>query len=511
MIPQEISRISDDRIEQAIRARYSPLPDLTMDLVSSQLNQFRIGELRPAARTWEIMLERDLDLAVPYEKAREDVARLKIQVEPVDDSAEAEQHAAALQYFYDHLTATSVLEQDEVGGAELLLLQMMSALAHRYSAHELILQVSNAGRREVTAEFRHCPVWFFEARRGKLGFLRQVHDVDGEPLQRGQWLVNVMSGWMRQCSVGYVTKHLPLRDWLWFCSRFGLPGIHGKTDAKKGTQEWNDFADALVAFANGWITQTSTNANITLVEASKGGGGTLPFADIIGMVNRGFASAFRGGDLSTQSRTGDSVGASLQDEEKDLLLGGRCKRLTGALNAGVDEPVLRWLFSAEPKAWASVVPPKRVEADREIKAMEFLTKNGGQVSVQEAHDRLQVPRADDTEDVLKAPTPPTTVPNNEPGTTNSAAALANESGDQAELAAALAEDLAPVRGRLEMIGQLTDPEAQRLALRGLLHELPELTVELLRDPAAAAAFEQVLGRALAEGLRGEAKPKESNA
>ena len=112
-----------------------------MEVLNTQLNQFRIGELRPAARTWEIMLERDGELSTPAEKCFSDVARLPISYVRDDDSDEAFQHEAALQYFYTHLTATSALDADETGGVNLLLRQLMTAHAFRYSAHEIGLQV----------------------------------------------------------------------------------------------------------------------------------------------------------------------------------------------------------------------------------------------------------------------------------------------------------------------------------------------------------------------------------
>ena len=91
----ENSIISPDRIEQAVRNRYSPFPTLTMELLNQQLNQFRVGDLRNAARTWEIMMERDGDLSVPAEKFYSDIARLPVEVEKVEDSKEAEAHAAS--------------------------------------------------------------------------------------------------------------------------------------------------------------------------------------------------------------------------------------------------------------------------------------------------------------------------------------------------------------------------------------------------------------------------------
>jgi hypothetical protein len=38
-----ISQFNQARVEWAIRLRYSPMPELDMDMLGSQLNAFRIG------------------------------------------------------------------------------------------------------------------------------------------------------------------------------------------------------------------------------------------------------------------------------------------------------------------------------------------------------------------------------------------------------------------------------------------------------------------------------------
>jgi hypothetical protein len=123
------SKIEQARIEWAIRLRYSPFPDLTMETLTSQLNAFRIGDLRMAGRTWEIMLECDGELSSDANKRFEDLAAREWEVMLADNSPAAQRHADALKHFYNHLRATSALEQDEVGDTSLLLYQMATAHA----------------------------------------------------------------------------------------------------------------------------------------------------------------------------------------------------------------------------------------------------------------------------------------------------------------------------------------------------------------------------------------------
>jgi hypothetical protein len=187
-----------------------------------------------------------------------------------------------------------------------------------------------------------------------------------------------------------------------------VPGIHGETTATVGSPEWLAFVAALRAFASDWVSATSGapgSNKINLIEAAKGGTGTLPFQEIIERADRLYARQFRGGDLSTQSRTGPSVvGSDAQSGEGDIKLADDAQWLTDNCNANIDEPVIAYLFNRTPKAWLRVQVPKKIETDREVKAMEFLAKSGGRVSVKAAHERLQVPLADPAEtELLTAP------------------------------------------------------------------------------------------------------------
>jgi phage gp29-like protein len=407
LTPDNTSLVTSERIERAVQLRYSPFPELSMQLLTQQLNQFRIGELRAPARTFEIMMERDGELSTPADKYFFDVARLPWIIEKDDDSKEAQQDSELLHYFYTHLTATSVLDQDEIGGLNLLLRQLMTAQAYRYSVHEMLLKINNAAKREITAEFRHCPVWFFHARKGRLAFMREEGDYEGIRLERGRWLSAVGRGLMRQCSIGYAVKHFPLRDWLFYCTRFGIPGIQGKTDAPKDSDEWKQFAAALTDFANRWITITGKNAEISLIEAAKGAT-ALPFKDLVERTDRLYARSFRGGDLSTASREGDSVGASLQNEEKDVFLEYGAQWSTDVCNARIDEPLIEYAFNRAPKAWFKVTVPRQPETEAKTKAMGFLADRGGRVAITTAHEQLQIPVAEEGEDVLSAAKQPNT-------------------------------------------------------------------------------------------------------
>ena len=317
------SQFNQARIEWAIRLRFSPMPDISMSWIAANLNAFRIGEMRVVGKIWETMMERDGELAVNADKRASDLAGLDWQIVS-DGSPEGDRHAAALKYFYQRLRTTRALDQDASGGVSELLYQMASAHSHYYSVHEMLLRTDNPAAHEVTAEFRHTPIWFFESRRGYLGYLKHIFDVYGQPCLQGEWLTVVGLGWMRPLSVAYVLKTLSLRDWMVFSQRYGSGFLEAITAAQKGDAAWEEAREILHQLANDGqvLHNESVNIKFLTMPASS----SLPFAPLVEQVNRLYAKCYRGIDLATGSRASEPgagrnvMGASLQKEESGIFL-----------------------------------------------------------------------------------------------------------------------------------------------------------------------------------------------
>jgi phage gp29-like protein len=71
------------------------------------------------------------------------------------------------------------------------------------------------------------------------------------------------------------------------------------------------------------------------------------------------------------------------------------------------------------------------------------------------------------------------------------------------LAAAFADDLQPLRKRLEAILQIEDPEILRSRLAAFNNQIPQLLKDINADPSAAVILEEEMQNALARGLVGE--------
>ena len=415
MNPSGISLFNQARIEWAIRLKYSPMPSLDMEVLSGQLNAFRIGDFRQIGKTWEVMMEKDGELAVNSDKRKSDAAGLEWQIVS-DGSPDGDRHAASLQYFYENLNATEALDQDVTGGTDELIYQIASALDYKYSVHEMLLRVDNAAAREVTAEFRHTPLWFMEARRGYLGYMPHIFDMYGIPCVQGEWLTAVNIGWMRPLSMAYIMKMYPLRDWLLFCTRYGSGFLDACTDAEINTPEWQNAQDAMNALANDGAVLHNTGLSFKFLEQSARN--SLPFAPIVEMINGLYAKCYRGVDLATGSRGSSSssgggggqagkspVGASIQKEESGIFLIKDAKWLTGVCNERVDRPVIRYLYGQEPRAWFVLMPPLDDTSTQDLAALQGLVPMGFKVGLPEVYKRFRwsVPQAGEPCLVAAAP------------------------------------------------------------------------------------------------------------
>ncbi|HTB86019.1 MAG TPA: DUF935 family protein [Candidatus Sulfotelmatobacter sp.] len=412
MNPTGQSHFNQARIEWAIRLKYSPMPRLDMEILAGHLNEFRIGEFRTIGKIWEVMMERDGELLVNSDKRKSDAAGLEWQIVS-DGSIDGDRHAAALQYFYDNLTATEALDQDTTGGVDELVYQVMSALDYKYSTHEMLLRVDNPAAREVTAEFRHTPLWFMEARRGYLGYLKHIFDLYGQPCIQGEWLTAVNTGWMRPLSVAFGMKMFPLRDWLLFCTRYGSGFLDGETDATLGTPEWDAALDALNTMANDGAVLHNSGVSFKFLEQSARN--QLPFQPIVEMIDRLYAKCYRGMDMATGSRAGKSsnssggegksVGASVQKEESGIFLMRDSKWTTGVMNERVDRPVIRYLFGQEPRAWFVLMPPLDDTSEQDLQSLTGLVPMGFKVMMKEVYKRFRWSVPEKGEPCLVPPAP----------------------------------------------------------------------------------------------------------
>jgi phage gp29-like protein len=379
-----ISEIQCSNGKRMLRQRFNPIRSLTPESLSQYLDAFHRGHLSPAALLWDAIERRDDVLKGVASKRKKCVSRLKWEILRMDDSEEAKQQQVALSFFYDHMQCVSAIDGNERGGFSLLVRQMMDCVGKKYAVHEIVYRVygecflQNRQRPLISAEFRHVPLWFFENFTGKLRFLWSDSEREGIALEDGAWLVSAGDGLMEACSIAYLFKHLPLRDWLVYCERNGMPGIKGTTDATPGTQQWEMAREAVESFGAEFNALMASGTDLQAIDITSRS--ELPYPKLIDRMDRAMAALWCGSDLSTFSRS-NGTGASMQADERILLEQDDAAMISEILNEQVDRYVLKYLFDDTPvKAYVALKPTSTRNLLQELDMCERLKKLGVPIS-----------------------------------------------------------------------------------------------------------------------------------
>lgn len=372
-----------------MRQRGDVLRGLTPERLKAQHEAFYSGNLRPFSATQEQIIRKDDLLPGVVGKRTRAPCVLGYEILTTENSDRAEQHRTVLTHLYNNLKCTNVVDQNERGGVALLLRQMMSAVGFRYAAHEVLWKISPDG---ITAELRFAPLYFFENTSGRLRFLPSDSEFYGLDLDPGRWLITVGEGLMVACSIAYLFKHYPLRDWLIYCGRHGMPGICGETTAAPGSQEWKAMESAVADFAAEFAAVYSTGDSINKIDLTAQG--ELPYPKLIERMDRMMASLWRGADLSTMSSgTGThGSGASLQGSEAEILEASDAMMLSEALNEYLDTWAIRYyLGDEEPLAYIQMKTSTRKNVEQDLKVDLELHEMGFPLSLRSISERYNRP------------------------------------------------------------------------------------------------------------------------
>ena len=503
--------ITPERMVMSIRMRFNAIRRITPELLATQLDQLQRGYLSPIMRTWEAMERRDYRISAVAPKAKSAVARHGFEILTHDDSPAALEHKAALEYFYNNLTVTDAYDENRVGGFSMLVRNMADAIGFKYSTHETLWKPSYSG---LTAEFRKAPAWFFENITGRLRFLREDYAYYGVDMEPDRWLTHVDDGIDEAGSVAYMFKHLPLRDWLNFSEKFGIPGVLGRTQASIGTPQWNAMVDAVGKFANDFAAVCNIGDAIELIRA-EGGTSTLPFQPIVEAMDRALSILWRGADLGTEAHRGggEGQGASLQQSETDDIDADRAERINETLKIAIDRRVIAWTFGSAvpPLAFVKLKTRPQRNVDLDLKTIQVLAPMGVPFEINNVLERLGWERPKEGADLIRAlaAKPPGATPEdddeqiaeNERRLVNKFLARSRDLFGEG-----LAEDLAPLQRALSRVLKGDDATLMERA-RILYNHLPKLGGVIITAKKSSDQLETILGTALAVGLAG--KPEEA--
>lgn len=294
-----------------------------------------------------------------------------------------------------------------------------------------------------------------------------------------------------------------------FSEKFSVPGVMGRTTAKKGSAEAEAMRAAVESFGHDWMAciygdDGTHQEPIKLIQA-QGSPQGMPMPAVVERVDRKFAALYRGADLSSMSSSsGEGTGASLQEKETDILRRDDAETIAETLEE-ISRMVIEWHFGngTEPLARVELVVPVQEDTSKVIDAGMRLADKGARVSTSALMERANIPEAKDDADVLGG--------NVNRQATKAAkdkfeSRLKSELGQEAmansemqedlaqRLTAALSDDLQPLGKALAGALQTGDLPAMQAALRKISERMPEfLESEAMEDLLANEALSALLG------------------
>ncbi len=504
------SIVSVPRIENHMSRGFNPIRNLTPQRLAQALDMFEAGYLSAGALLMDKILRRD-DMALANSQKRwKTVPRYDWEITQFAKTPEAERQKEAAEYFFGALETTSAVDSNERGNVKLLLRQMMTSIGFEYAAHEIVWKPTPAG---LTAQFRFVPLWFFEHIGSDLRYLETEGAARGSEMADGEWMVTKGVALGVPTAIAYMFKHYPMHFWSIYCERYVIPGLHGKVDGAKGSDEWNAMVSALRSFSIDWALVTNKNAEVAPIDRS-GSAGAAPFAELVERQDRAIATIWRGGDVASISAE-DSIGAESQGEEKEMLEKDDAEILESTINTQI-LPWVIWyaLGTRDVQVEFRISVPARRDITASIATDTFLLDAGVPIAKADLAERYgrALPDADEMkpEDLAtpieRAAAPAMPLPNASTGVADPLQArderveseLIAASTDA--LARAMDADLAPVRTRIAAALAIENDQAMLDELSRINADLPALLLEICQKPEAGKTLEESLTAALLNGI-----------
>lgn len=416
-----------DAVELQRRMRFNPLRMLTPESLSQALDQFDIGILSPGARLWDAMTRRDDTLSFLKPQLEDSIASKPwgVFLRQGADPVEAARHKAALDYFYDHVTATDAFDRNIRGGRHLLIRQMMSSASYQYAVHHFIwnrqpgqsVQVSPGKDGQaiavvpaLTATMEHVPLMYFENTSGQLRFLPMGgFGVRGEELDwNGEWMVTTGQGIMFAASICYVFKRLAFQDWTVFNERYASNKVIGQTNAQRDSEPGRAMANIVAGF-NGdqgivlYESQPGDKPPISLL-GPQGTTSVDLFERFLTRQDSKLGVMYRGSDRANVAGEKKDNGITAQIQETERLEAAHCQRIADACREGIDRQVIRFCFGegVEPLAYFGLPDMDAEDATQLRESAGFLSDRGLQVDGEDIAGRLGITLTENADEALRS-------------------------------------------------------------------------------------------------------------
>ena len=385
-----------DRAKASIMTAANPIPQLNPQNLARYIDGYERGYLREPALLFAAIETRDDRIVSVTEKRYKSVSRFGYDINIVEGKEEdelAQQHEDAIRICLENMTATRATKRDERGGFRTLVRQMCEAVGYGWAVHDLAWVPC---RESYTLVATQMPLYWFEHTTGKLRYLESDYQMYGRDLEPGAWMVTTGRALHIATATAYLLKRMSLHDWVIYCGRVG-PGIHAQSTAQKDSPDWTSLEEAVANFGIDLKMVTASGVEIKPIEMALKG--TLPWPEMVNLMNMAIDVMWRGGNLSTQAGK-DQAGVMIQGEEKDTLEQDDAAMCSDAINEYIVTPLIQMMFGTKPLAWVSVKTGARPDQKGMLEVDKGLMEMGFPFSAEDIATRYERQLPEEGEAVL---------------------------------------------------------------------------------------------------------------
>ncbi|HYE33561.1 MAG TPA: DUF935 family protein, partial [Methylomirabilota bacterium] len=393
--------------------------------------------------------------------------------------------------------------------------------------------------------------WFFNRQDGIYGpWLYNAEAAStnsGELINPEDWVIREESWPINEIGlICFLRKNLSQKDWDGFVETYGTPPlflIMPPNVPQEKEADYQAVAEQVMADARGALPNGS---DVKTVDA--GARGTNPFREHLQYQDEQLVLAGTSGQLTMLSQPtgiGGSQGDNHQEAFEELAI-AEAMAISEIFQKQIDEPALRakfpgqrilayWELAAKEETNVGDICDQAETLSRagyKIEPAELEEKTGYKLTAQNPDFNTELTEAraaqanegTEGEEDFSGKSANNQNPKYAGGSTSiprasrgAAIPLNNRSAGREtpgqgtgptmlqaaarqELGKAIAEDMQPIRKRLEAILKIEDPEILGNRLKAFREELPKLLKDINADPASAKAFEALLGAAVVNGI-----------